>query len=178
MGDTQLTVGYGIVGQSCRWGQGNYGNELVEREDGWKQAGRADWRGLAKLFQHTICVGKILKGADMSILIKDEKMPNNCGKCWLIYSGTDVNGKPEYECVLTEEKRACEELFSKRGKYCPLVEIPPHGRLIDADRLADDLEQDAWSLDDDDIRGRELNLNAAAWLRSSNAPTVIESEEE
>ena len=71
----------------------------------------------------------------MSILIKGEKMPDSCGHCWLIDSGTDVNGKPEYECVLTEEKRAREDLFSKRGKYCPLVEIPPHGRLIDADRL-------------------------------------------
>lgn len=95
----------------------------------------------------------------MSILIKDENMPESCGQCWLLVSGTDANGKPKYECLLTDEKRALEELFSKRGKYCPIVEIPPHGRLIDANVF-------------------EEMLNSEGGVELKDVPTVIESEKE
>jgi len=56
-----------------------------------------------------------------------------------------------------------------------LVEVPePHGRLIDADALADDLEYDASHYEED----HEMKLNCASWLRSNATPTVIEAEGE
>ena len=57
----------------------------------------------------------------------------------------------------------------ERASFCPLTEVPePHGRLIDADALADDLETDGKEF------GDEMKLNCASWLRSNATPTVIE----
>lgn len=56
-----------------------------------------------------------------------------------------------------------------RPTDCPLTEVPePHGRLIDADALADDLEADGKEF------GDEIKLNCASWLRSNATPTAIE----
>jgi uncharacterized protein involved in copper resistance len=62
-----------------------------------------------------------------------------------------------------------------RDVCCPLVELPEkHGRLIDADALADDLEYDAQNFDDD----HELKFNAAMWLRSNQNKVIVEAEGE
>lgn len=58
----------------------------------------------------------------MSVLIKGMKMPASC-----------------YECVLGHAVDGCDSWYGKevsttaRPINCPLVEVPPHGRLIDAD---------------------------------------------
>lgn len=56
-----------------------------------------------------------------------------------------------------------------RLNNCPLVEIPLHGRLIDADVLFRTMEKTPWynNADRDDI-AEELVLNA---------PTIIETED-
>ena len=74
----------------------------------------------------------------MSVLIKGMEMPVNCCHCPLIGYDPDIewsDGGREshgaYVCVLTHElidNTKCEE-------HCPLVQVPPHGRLIDADAL-------------------------------------------
>lgn len=58
----------------------------------------------------------------MSILIKGMEMPTSCRVC--MFSRTDIRNVDW--CVLTEKDLPCD---------CPLVPIPPHGRLIDADAL-------------------------------------------
>lgn len=99
----------------------------------------------------------------MSVLIKGMKMPDHCWECPLMRNlvcGWD--GK-----IIPATK--------KKQDLCPLVEIPEkHGRLIDADALADDLEYDANHFEED----HEMKLNCASWLRSSATPTVIEAEDE
>jgi len=60
------------------------------------------------------------------ILIKNEKMPKNCEECPLNY----------YECALLD--KFAEEIMmyyggNSRHPDCPLIEVPKHGRLIDAD---------------------------------------------
>lgn len=64
----------------------------------------------------------------MSILIKGMKMPKNCDKCelciWL-----DHQTRPT--CAATGEEFSVKDMEQKRGKDCPLVELPPHGDLID-----------------------------------------------
>ena len=71
----------------------------------------------------------------MSILIKGMDMPNNCLYC------------PMSHWNKLDEITGCEIVIGKkyvdksdtgfwqedRPKWCPLVEIPKHGRLIDAD---------------------------------------------
>ena len=62
----------------------------------------------------------------MSVLIKGMEMPTNCLEC-VFYRRTD----PLYDYC-------CISTASPKGYVpndCPLVEIPPHGRLIDVDAL-------------------------------------------
>ena len=86
----------------------------------------------------------------MSVLIKGMEMPSKCGECFLRVG----------EC----KQRIYME---KRPPHCPLVEVPPHGRLIDADELETDTE---WSERYDDYTAfSRAQINAA--------PTIIEAEE-
>lgn len=79
-----------------------------------------------------------------------------------------------------------------RQNVCPLAEIPPHGRLIDADALIEDLERqckevfriDAVSPDDYWITRNKAYNEALwkSWVESfcdylKTRPTIIEAEE-
>lgn len=57
----------------------------------------------------------------MSVLIRGMKMPESCSQC---------NFCQGFECL------ALKRTFNLISKEeCPLVEVPPHGRLIDADAM-------------------------------------------
>ena len=98
----------------------------------------------------------------MSILIKGMEKPKECyccpcstinmngrwGKCNLL--GRDYAGNPH-----------------KIYDDCPLVEIPSHGRLIDADRLS--IQRENYDT---------YNNYSEAFDMIDNAPTVIEGEEQ
>ena len=60
----------------------------------------------------------------MSVLIRGTEMPERCGQCFLRV------GKCKQRIYMEQ-----------RPKNCPLVEIPPHGRLIDANKLMRDIEE-------------------------------------
>lgn len=64
----------------------------------------------------------------MSVLIKGMEMPESCSGCAIRY---------EMFCPIRHRFIADEG----RRKNCPLIPIPPHGRLIDADALEDELGQ-------------------------------------
>ena len=66
----------------------------------------------------------------MSILIQGMEMPKNCKNCPLRYSSTGYAW-----CDITGESLALE--IDMRDDTCPLIELPPHGRLIDADAIQD-----------------------------------------
>ena len=67
----------------------------------------------------------------MSVLIKGMEMPKSCDECELCTCYVREDGTEEnYRCVITFYPI---HEFNERHEYCPLVEIPPHGRLIDAD---------------------------------------------
>ena len=64
----------------------------------------------------------------MSVLIKGMEMPKNCGECLLA------------KLSPTGESLICNYMLSRvsweeRPFDCPLVTVPDHGRLIDADEL-------------------------------------------
>ena len=67
----------------------------------------------------------------MSILIKGMKMPKDCPYCPLAH----WNFKNEFTgCEIVKKYFSTEEMYADgRPDFCPLVEIPPHGRLIDAE---------------------------------------------
>ena len=61
------------------------------------------------------------------LLIKDMEMPECCYGCPLVYD----MGEGNYACSFRHGYAPLNE----RRDDCPLVELPPHGRLIDADAL-------------------------------------------
>lgn len=62
----------------------------------------------------------------MSVLIKGMEMPQDCGYC--IFERHTSDG---YECLINGTLTE----YQKRPDDCPLVPVPPHGRLVDADEL-------------------------------------------
>lgn len=72
----------------------------------------------------------------MSILIKGMEMPASCRACHLKMNCDDCEG---LKCVClplqTQIGYLDDLLTDKRRNDCPLVPVPPHGRLIDADIL-------------------------------------------
>ena len=86
----------------------------------------------------------------MSILIKGMEMPTSCHKCPLLYVTSICDG----------------------SKDCPLVPVPPHGRLIDGD-VAEVIH-----FTEEDADGKDFYdgiLYAADFI--SQQPTIIEAEE-
>ena len=65
------------------------------------------------------------------ILIKGMEIPKNCGECPFIFSSWGI----EYYCHLAESSTSAEYVEREKMTNCPLIELPPHGRLIDADEL-------------------------------------------
>lgn len=94
----------------------------------------------------------------MSILIKME-MPKNCGEC-PIYEHLHIHGNTFRFCRLTK----METNPTEKRADCPLISIPPHGRLIDADAL---LEEEA----------RKTEAGFLGCVDIESAPTIIEAED-
>lgn len=64
----------------------------------------------------------------MSVYIKDLEAPKSCGDCPFWH---------HCDCGVSIEVMVCQ--YDKRPDDCPLVPVPDHGRLIDADALMGDL---------------------------------------
>ena len=92
------------------------------------------------------------------LLIKNMEMPKCCYSDSWSEDGTCLFHFFSYEggshCSISE----CKPLKTKRPMDCPLVALPPHGRLIDADVLP---IKDEWAY---------VGTNAI-W----DAPTVLEA---
>ena len=98
----------------------------------------------------------------MGVYIPGMEMPNNCRECPL---ETDY-GTCGYYSLFVEAEH--ESSWETRPEDCPLVPVPEHGRLIDADALP-------W------IEGRDEQDNPAYLLIKNSVdvlPTIIPAEEE
>lgn len=122
----------------------------------------------------------------MSLLIKGMNMPKNCGWCPCVEQEQiyDANGLVgvRYYCQAIEnlpfksDKAKITDVDQKL-ENCPLSEIPtPHGRLIDADRLYETIEQmEGFETIDNE---NDVVLSAVEVLTAiDEAPTIIEAEE-
>lgn len=99
----------------------------------------------------------------MSVLIRGMTMPKNCLEC-VFYRTTD----PFYDyCMISSV-----EPKGYVPNDCPLIQVPDHGRLIDADEV----QKQWYQLHFD----RKLSDGTLAYWNFvlSNAPTVIEVEGE
>lgn len=103
----------------------------------------------------------------MSILIKGMEMPTSCFYCPF---RRKIN-PDDIQCLVTRD--VFEETFAgtiemrNRG-FCPIIEVPPHGRLIDADELIDDVRRHSESYFADDF--------AHEWV--DKASTVIPADKD
>ena len=106
----------------------------------------------------------------MSILIRGMEMPKSCNECIMsIEQACMINGN-----IISDYWTRLD-----RPTDCPLVELPPHGRLIDADAFSKHLIETQKS---------EYNITHAPkswskayecfdWDLEVNAPTILEAEE-
>lgn len=62
------------------------------------------------------------------------EMPKNCDFCRIMML-EDTNCLPELFCGCPIVFKAHPQGVGHRPDYCPLIEVPKHGRLIDADAL-------------------------------------------
>lgn len=85
----------------------------------------------------------------MSVLIKGMKMPLHCWQCGLM--DEDNNCTAMY--ATRREFASVMETWGegRRPDWCPLIELPDHGDLIDIDRMIDDFAE----LRDYDFASRE-----------------------
>lgn len=108
----------------------------------------------------------------MSILIKGMEMPTSCWRCSISHLY-----ERELVCKVTHE----EVVRHKVDSNCPLIEIPPHGRLIDADALTVQMERNLWALEDkaekelgfDETLRRGMQFGHAVCLNAVNDATVV-----
>ena len=113
----------------------------------------------------------------MSILIKGMEMPKDCPMCPMSYW---TKGNCEFSgCAIVNGKRYAryeDEKYANsygRPSWCPLIELPPHGRLIE-DTVLDNMTM--WNTNREYDRGWDSAVQAAK-TRIKSAPTIIESEE-
>ena len=83
----------------------------------------------------------------MGVYIKGIEMPKNCDKC--IYSAWSnfyqiyvCNAVRKNEPALFDGKQTKSTAVARsaRADNCPLIPVPPHGRLIDADALENEAQ--------------------------------------
>ena len=111
----------------------------------------------------------------MSILIKGLIMPSCCDGCtfsdWSNLHQTACCKLHDYDPCFADHSR---EYGDKRADFCPLVEIPEHGRLIDADALKETLDYYIREANWGDEVNKGLRWVKDEFINSEN--TVIEAE--
>lgn len=98
------------------------------------------------------------------LLIKGMDMPKNCERC-PIREGTFCD-------IIRKDIDRFYGGAVRRDKDCPLVEVPEHGRLIEASTFGVVMYQGSKYDNEDFLAGMEYILDLI-----DNAPTVIEASE-
>ncbi len=102
----------------------------------------------------------------MRVYISNTEMPKSCRRC--DFSQPDGCG---FICPIVVGKPIIDSLTHSRHARCPLIPIPPHGRLIDVNALC------VTAIDITDLPVGECLM---VYLKEDidNAPTIIEAEED
>lgn len=109
----------------------------------------------------------------MGVYIKGMKMPASCYDCNCFIRDSDGS---DYCCLLMIDI----ENNNKRDDDCPLVPVPKHGQLIDADALMKmcGMATDCYDCPNGEHGWCKRSQDAANICEAiENAPTVITAEE-
>lgn len=100
----------------------------------------------------------------MSVFIRGMKMPQSCDECWF-RAGAWCSAIEDWQKAYNTPPKG------ERLEECPLVELPSHGRLIDADALKVSLTFSE--------KTAELTVPAfrAVLMVIDEMPTIIEAKE-
>ena len=95
----------------------------------------------------------------MSIIVKGMEMPQKCGQCNLYHAEHPMH------CMVVEGHRTVGAPYGMpRPDWCPLVEISPHGDLVDRSELLAEYDR------------QHKGPAGGARKIMEMAPTVIEAE--
>lgn len=99
----------------------------------------------------------------MGIYIKGMEMPMRCADCWL------MDGEDHWCCAMRGKPLESNYYYGikDRPDWCPLIEVPPHGRLIDADALRASLKDSIAALD-----GKQKQTEIKRLIREALAEKV------
>ena len=118
----------------------------------------------------------------MSVLIRGIEMPTSCCTC------PCFNAISGYYCQATHDCLAKEDVINSRQTNCPLVEVPPHGDLIDRDAIIESFNTDIRvftdALNQNRMSEEYTNLHSKAIKDRKEIisylfwrPTIIEAED-
>ena len=97
----------------------------------------------------------------MGVYIKNMEMPKTCNDC----------------LICCEHSMLYKAITDRRSPKCPLVPVPPHGRLGDLDDLYVHLNE--WYLTNNPVFTKEEGIYIRAMLAGiADAPTIIPASEE
>lgn len=100
------------------------------------------------------------------------KMPNDCRECPCQFF-SPVTG--ETICDITDHVLAADWRaisFDGKPKWCPLIEVPKHGRLIDADAAA----KQGWTISRIYSDSPTVNVYEVKTMTDEVLPTIIPAE--
>lgn len=126
----------------------------------------------------------------MGVYIKNMELPKSCDVCPFMKTNDSLSCE-DYRYMYCDFPNIGEfvtDYIASRHADCPLVEVKPHGRLIDADALSNDLmydvELNSAALNSLEIANkkereqleldRDCKQNCARYV--DDAPTVLEAE--
>lgn len=123
----------------------------------------------------------------MSILIKDMEMPRSCYECQFL-EGDKYDGLCHAANMWLDDDKFDWYVYDEgdmdynKPLNCPLIELPPHGRLIDEQWLKDAMIATLEALKKNPkMDKQEMHLIAAfdtLRVMVEDAPTIIEAEVE
>lgn len=105
----------------------------------------------------------------MSVIVKGMKMPKKCDECHFYRYWDEMASS----CRAFNKTKWIDDCDMKKERHpdCQLIELPPHGDLIDRDALMKKLNNCMFPSDMVTTRAVSMAMN---WLKES--PTIIESE--
>ena len=110
----------------------------------------------------------------MSVFIKGMEMPKSCNKCFFRHITLTDN---DY-CLATREKIPWEHRKEKQD-FCPLIEVPQHGDLIDREKTVNRITELSGKIANqlDYYASASYTLIALFLQNKHEFPTVIEAED-
>lgn len=107
----------------------------------------------------------------VGVYISGMKMPKSCHECVAGYGGCCFVAPAESDGICPDHGRA---------DFCPLIPVPDHGRLIDADALRQAMYHEAFETD-----SPMQKWDSGCWIRykmfeqmEESAPTIIPASTE